>query len=109
MKRVIIESPYAGKDEFEVERNLEYARMALEDSLRRGEAPIASHLLHTQVLDDNVPEERAMGISAGLSWMRVADKVAFYRDYGISEGMKNAMNLADEIGIDIDVRRVLKK
>src|SRR5690606_24498929 len=45
---VIIESPYSG----DVERNTEYARSCLLDSLRRGEAPIASHLLHTQVLED---------------------------------------------------------
>ena len=66
MKRVILESPYAG----DVERNVAYARACLRDSLLRGEAPIASHLLYTQpgVLDDQIPEERQMGIDAGLAW-----------------------------------------
>ena len=45
---VVIETPYSR----DVEANTEYARACLLDSLRRGEAPIASHLLHTQVLDD---------------------------------------------------------
>lgn len=64
MRRVIIESPYAG----DVELNAQYARECLRDSLTRGEAPIASHLLYTQpgVLDDAVPRERALGIEAGL-------------------------------------------
>ena len=44
MRRVIIESPYAGF----VKRNEDYARECLRDSLMRGEAPIASHLLYTQ-------------------------------------------------------------
>ncbi len=44
MKLVILESPYAGH----VDANVAYARMAMHDSLLRGEAPIASHLLYTQ-------------------------------------------------------------
>lgn len=85
MKLVILESPYAG----DVEVNTTYARRALADSLRRGEAPLASHLLYTQpgVLDDTVPAERARGIEAGLAWGEVADATALYLDRGLSRGM----------------------
>jgi hypothetical protein len=85
MRLVIIESPYAGN----IERNMAYARACLADSLARGEAPIASHLLYTQpgVLDDNKPGERALGIAAGLAWMAVADAQVFYVDLGWSRGM----------------------
>lgn len=85
MKLVIIESPYAG----EVELNIEYARACMKDSLLRGEAPIASHLLYTQpgILDDLVPEERLQGINAGFAWCRVADYAVFYTDRGWSKGM----------------------
>jgi hypothetical protein len=50
MKKVIIESPFAG----DVKKNIEYARKCMRDSLLRGEAPLASHLLYTQdgILDD---------------------------------------------------------
>ena len=50
MKLVIIESPYAG----DIEKNVAYARDCVRDSLMRGEAPYASHLLYTQpnILDD---------------------------------------------------------
>lgn len=56
MKLVIIESPFAGN----VRENILYARMAVRDSLLRGEAPIASHLLYTQegILNDDIKEER---------------------------------------------------
>ena len=89
MKLVIIESPYAGQ----IERNLSYARECLFDSLKRGEAPIASHLLYPQVLNDNQPEERNLGIDAGLAWAVKCDYAVFYTDYGFSSGMRSAANL----------------
>jgi hypothetical protein len=85
MNLVIIESPFAG----EVEANIEYAKACVRDALMRGEDPLASHLLYTQegILDDTIPAERARGISAGLHWYKVADKCAVYCDRGVSSGM----------------------
>jgi hypothetical protein len=106
MKRVIIESPYAGN----IERNLKYARACLKDSLQRGEAPIASHLLYTQegVLDDNIPEERKWGIDAGLAWKEVANLHVFYIDYGMSPGMMYAKIYAIRHHIKTEVRTLYK-
>ena len=105
MKRVILESPYAG----DVDRNVKYARLCVRDSLMRGEAPIASHLLYTQdgILDDNLPEERQHGIDAGLSWKEVADKQVFYIDYGYSAGMKYAKKYAEQHNIPTEERTIL--
>ncbi len=83
MKRVILESPYAG----DVEKNLAYAREALKHSLSCGESPLASHLLYTQVLDDASPNERLLGIEAGYDWLHVAQGAVFYMDLGLSPGM----------------------
>lgn len=93
MRRVILESPYAG----DIERNVEYARRAVRDSLMRGESPIASHLLYTQpgILRDEIPGERWHGISAGLAWRQVADATVVYCDYGIGPGMKHAIDSCD--------------
>jgi len=90
MKKIVLESPYAG----DVELNTLYARHALKDALNRGESPIASHLLLTQpyVLDDTIPHERAIGIDAGLVWLEVADAHVFYIDLGISQGMQYALD-----------------
>jgi hypothetical protein len=84
----VIESPYAG----DVEKNLEYARKCVHNSLLLGEAPIASHLLYTQkgILDDNIPEERRAGIDAGLEWIKVAERVVYYVDNGWSNGMRES-------------------
>lgn len=97
---VIIESPYGGDHE----RNIAYARVCLLDSLERGEAPIASHLLHTQVLDDDVPAERKTGIEAGLAWYRVADKCVVYAREGITKGMREGMARAVAYGVPIEMR-----
>jgi len=94
MKRVILESPYAG----DIERNIDYARKCVRHSLSLGESHIASHLLYTQdgILDDAVPDERMRGINAGLAWKEVADLQVFYIDYGYSNGMKFALEYAKE-------------
>lgn len=90
MRRVIVESPYAG----DVERNVKYARAAMRDCLHQGEAPYASHLLYTQegVLDDDVAAERRLGIAAGLAWGDVADLVVVYEDFGVTKGMRYAID-----------------
>lgn len=99
---VIVESPYAG----DVERNVRYARAALRDCLLRGEAPIASHLLYTQpgVLDDLVPDERRLGIEAGLAWGKWAAKTAVYTNLGISPGMELGIARAQVMGRVVEMR-----
>ncbi|MEI9428674.1 DUF7768 domain-containing protein [Mesorhizobium sp. Cs1299R1N3] len=99
---VIIESPFAGHRE----RNIAYARRCVRDSLQRGEAPIASHLLYTQegILDDDNPVERALGIDAGLAWRKVAEASVVYTDLGISSGMKYGIAAAEAAGRPVEYR-----
>ena len=98
MRRVIVESPYAG----DTERNLRYLRACLADCLRRGEAPFASHGLYTQpgVLDDSDPEQRKLGIEAGFAWRTMAEATIVYSDLGISRGMISGINDAERVQID---------
>src|ERR1035437_6900166 len=92
MTRVVIESPFAG----DVERNMTYA----------SEAAYASHLFFTQVLDDLNPDERQLGIEAGLEWGKAAEKTVVYIDYGISSGMKLGIKAAEEAERKIEYRRI---
>jgi hypothetical protein len=66
-------------------------------------------LLFTQpdILDDSVPVERALGISAGLAWRQVCHLAAFYIDYGWSSGMINARALYEAAGIPFEFRTIL--
>lgn len=102
MKRVVVESPYAG----DVQANLAYAIRAVRDSLNLGEAPFASHLLYTQpgLLDDNMPEERRQGLASGHAWTCVAHLSAFYTDRGWSPGMLQALAVCQESGWEVEFR-----
>lgn len=102
MKRVILESPYAG----DVERNLAYAHRCIRDSLSRGEAPIASHLLYTGALDDAVPSDRERGIAAGLAWLPAVSASVVYCDLGISEGMTQGIAAAKRAGVNVEYRMI---
>lgn len=106
MKRVEIESPYAG----DIDRNVTYARRCMKDCLKRGEAPLASHLLYTQpgILDDDVPEERDLGMLAGKVWSEFAEVIVFYLDYGWSDGMRWGKEMADARGIPTVERHIGK-
>lgn len=106
MRRVIIESPFAG----DVEANIAYAKAAVHNCLMRGEAPIASHLLFTQpgVLDDDKPEERQLGIAAGHAWIRAADAVVVYQDRGISAGMQAGIEQAELRRVPVEYRSLVK-
>jgi hypothetical protein len=108
LRLVVLESPFAGAENGEVERNIAYARKCLRDCLRRNEAPIASHLLYTQVgvLDDKLTEERKLGISAGLAWAEKAEATVVYTDLGISEGMKKGIRHAIQCGRSVVYRKL---
>jgi hypothetical protein len=101
---VIVESPYAG----EIVTNVRYARAAVRDCFLRGEYPIASHLLYTQVgiLDDHDKAERALGIEAGLAWGKAASRSVVYTDRGITDGMKLGIERATLEGRVVEMRTV---
>ena len=104
MKRVLIESPFAG----DVESNIAYARRCVLDCVKRGEAPYASHLFFTQpgILDDEKAEERALGIEAGLAWGAAAERVVVYVERGISAGMRYGIARAKGRGQSVEIRAI---
>lgn len=104
MRRVILESPYAG----DIFKNTSYAKACIRDCLLRGEAPIASHLLYTQpgILDDDVPGERKLGIDAGHAWLPVAEAVVFYVDLGVSSGMMIGLKRAILADLPVKFRKL---
>ena len=105
MKRVIIESPYAGN----YDMNEAYAELAMHDCLvNYNESPYASHLLYTRrfVLRDDVPSDRKLGIEAGFYWRDVAEKTVFYKDLGMTEGMIQGQEDCEQKGKEYEVREL---
>lgn len=87
--RVGLISPYRGTPEQQVE-NIQNARMWAMHQLIEGRIPIVPHLLFTEILDDNIPEERDLGIHLGHELYKKCDycEVKTWGRGIISEGMK---------------------
>ena len=105
MKLVILETPYAG----EIGTNNHYCVAAMRDCLYKGEAPFASHMLYafSNVLDDDLPIERELGMVAGFAWGHKAEKTVVYTDLGISPGMAEGIKRAVKCNREIEYRRLV--
>lgn len=105
---VVIESPLSSPTIEGWVRNKKFARACMRDSLARGEAPYASHLIYAQegILDDDVAEERALGMYAGFVWGGVADYIVCYDDLGISSGMAAGLQKHRDVGKRVEVRNL---
>jgi hypothetical protein len=102
MKRVIVESPFAG----DLMANALYLEACIRDCLLRGEAPFASHGLYPGALCDDVPSEREAGVLAGFAWREVADLTVVYTDLGISPGMRWGIDHANLTFHPIEYRTI---
>lgn len=106
MRLAIIESPYRADTSEQRERYRLYRLCCIRDSILRGESPYASHQMLTEALNDEDPSERDLGIRCGYAWWRAASVVAFYTDFGWSEGMLGAYRRARTQQIKIEERTV---
>jgi len=81
----------------------------MNDSIQRGEAPIASHLLYTQpgILDDTDPKQRRLGMDIGVSWGIYSDYVVVYVDLGVTPGMEQAIEYYHGWDIPVIHRAIL--
>ena len=70
-RKIYVASKYAG----DVERNTAFAVNCCRRVIDEGCMPIASHLLYPQMLDDNNPDEREMGLMFGLALLAVCDEI----------------------------------
>ncbi|MCE9635603.1 MAG: hypothetical protein K8T90_07855 [Planctomycetes bacterium] len=95
MKRIFVCSPYRG----DVAANVEVARAACREVLRAGDAPFAPHLLYPDLLDDDVPVERALGIDAGRRWLAMSHEVLVVGP--LSAGMREEIATAEALGIPV--------
>jgi hypothetical protein len=112
VRRVIVESPFAGKGDTKEERRLDYERKkrylaaCLHDCFMRDETPYASHAIGPLGLDDEIPLEREKGIQAGFAWREVAEATVVYTDLGTSTGMKYGIKHATELGHPVEYREL---
>ncbi len=88
-------SPYRGN----TERNVAYAKELTRIALDNGYAPIAPHLYLTQVLNEEVPEQREIGMGAGMEILHQCRYIIIGSRFGISEGMSGEIDAAIDAGL----------
>ena len=93
---VYIASPLSG----DVTRNLIFARQACRFAIAKGVTPFAPHLLYPQILDDNDPQERQLGIDLGGRMLALCRALWLCGDR-ISPGMDGERKLAEQLGIPV--------
>ena len=96
-KLVYIASPYAGN----VKRNLAFAKAAGLLAVQEGCTPIITHLMYPAILDDNDPEERALGMLMDMSLVVLCDELWCFDANGISKGMKEEIACAEQHDIPV--------
>ena len=84
MKTAYICSPYSG----DTKRNKEYARELTLQAIKDGCAPITPHLYITEVLNDNEPLARDLGLKIAINLLQKCDAIYIGRKFGVSQGMK---------------------
>ena len=97
MKKVYICAPLGG----DVQGNLQKAKRYSEYALRCGAAPVTPHF-YALCLDDSIPEEREMGMAAGLSLLWFCDEVWVF-DNQTTDGMRAEIKLAHNLNIRVKV------
>jgi len=95
MKKVYICSPLGGNVKENIEKAKQYAKYAL----MCGMAPVVPHF-YALCLDDNKPDERAIGMAAGMALLWFCDELWVFGDV-ITEGMQHEINFCMNLNINI--------
>jgi len=92
---VFICSPLSG----DIEKNRSIAECLCRLVCLLGKNPFAPHVYYTRFLDDNREEERNLGISQGIEWLKSCSEVlVFVPDNKITSGMKKEIDVAEKLG-----------
>ncbi len=75
MKKVYICAPLGG----DIQGNLEKAKRYTEYALKCGTAPVVPHF-YALCLNDDIPSEREIGLSAGMSLLWFCDELWIFGD-----------------------------
>ena len=97
MKKVYICSPYASQGIRE--ENVKKAKRYCKAAIDRGCLPIAPHVFYTQILSDDIEEERAAGLRLGLELLKECDEIWVFGS--VTGGMVNEVQLAKDLGVQV--------
>lgn len=94
-RKIYVASRYEGDVDANIEAAITYCRHVIDE----GYMPVASHLLYPQMLNDNDPEERELGMLFGLSLLAVCDEVWVFGTVsaGVAQEIEEAKRLKKQI------------
>ncbi len=94
--KVYVVSPYAG----DIETHIKEAVALCKYVISQKKIPIAAHLLFPQMLDDEDPVQRELGLLYGLTLLELCSEVIVLSDSpeDISYGMKGEIHEAKKLG-----------
>ncbi|UMO77363.1 DUF4406-domain protein [Stenotrophomonas maltophilia phage vB_SmaM_Ps15] len=105
-KTAILVSPFMSEDPATATKAYRYAMRAVQDSLRRGEAPMATHAFFYDSLSYKNPVERDMGLQCQISWLKKAEMLIVYTDGGITPAMQTIINSGEIKNKRIEYRTI---
>ena len=94
-RKIYVASRYAG----DVDTNVAAAITSCRRAIDEGYMPVASHLLYPQILNDNDPNERDLGLLFGLALLRMCDEVWVFGAIspGVAQEIEEAKRLKKQI------------
>ena len=90
-RKIYVASRYAGDVDANVAAAVTYCRRVIDE----GYMPVASHLLYPQILNDNDPNKRDLGLLFGLALLRMCDEVWVFGEVspGVAREIEEARRL----------------
>ena len=94
-RKIYVASKYAGDVDANVSAAVKYCRRVIDE----GYMLVASHLLYPQILNDNIPEERELGLLFGLALLAACDEVWVFGETspGVAQEIEEAKRLKKPI------------
>ena len=99
MEKVYVCSQYGTRGNKET--NLEFAKLYCMAVIEEGKIPICPHLFYSQVLNDEIEEQRAAGLNIGLELLEGCSELRIFSQ--ISQGMKGEILKAEAMGIPVTI------
>ena len=83
----------------DISENIENAKRYTKYALECGAAPVVPHF-YAEILDDDVCEERTLGMNAGVNLLWFSDECWVFGDER-TEGMKIEISLAENLNLKV--------
>ena len=101
-KLAYICSPFRMTDNVTIDEHLSYARWICDFTAKVMKiTPIAPHLIYPYIWSDQDEKGRALGMECGIEILKNCDCVIVGTMYGLSEGMRHEIEIAEASGIPV--------